>query len=114
MGGAADCAVGEHYWDPTMAYPGTIEFVQTFTAKFRALPAGYSHRAVDAVVDKAFDGPQSGIGDYLKSRELQTIIGPFNVDPTTGINQAPAPPVIQIQAGKRVVVWPEAFAKGKV
>ena len=54
------------------------------------------------------------IARALRELETVTVFGTYNVDPETGAQKGKELFVIQIQNGKRVVVWPPEDAAGQL
>jgi len=121
----ADCTVGETQWSPDFPYPGVKQLAAALGPDYLAASGvdgsaswGFAAGqlltiAVDHLGTKALNHPQTDIINYLKTATgIETVDGPFKVNPTTGVNESPPFPLMQIQQGKRVLIWPSNIATG--
>jgi branched-chain amino acid transport system substrate-binding protein len=121
----ADCTVGETQWSPDFPYPGVKELAAALGPKYLAASGvdgsaswGFAAGqlltdAVDHLGTKSLSHPQTDIIKYLKSATgITTVDGSFKVNPSNGVNESPAFPLMQIQQGKRVIIWPKSLATG--
>lgn len=126
----AECVIGEALWSPSFPYEGNEAFTAAYEEKFGdwgSGPSGSDASAawgfaagqvivagVDELGEAAVEDQQQLV-DFVKQGGVdETVLGPLDVDPETGINLAPPPALMQIQGGGRVVVWPEEVAQGPV
>ena len=113
LGPAAEFVVGFSAWEPRpelLGHRGMKDFIELYERRFGEKPSyrsaiGYSEMQIyEAAVrqDRSFD-PEK-IRDAFASITVDTVLGPYKVDEhgfmkTDGL-------AIQIQHGKRVIVWP--------
>jgi branched-chain amino acid transport system substrate-binding protein len=69
-------------------------------------------QVLKAAIEKVGELDDDEIAETLRTMEAVTVFGTYNVDPETGAQKGKELFVIQIQNGKRVVVWPEEEADG--
>jgi branched-chain amino acid transport system substrate-binding protein len=115
----AEYVYGSTQWDDALPYPGQKEFVGAFTKKFKHEPsyhaaAGYAGCLTYAeAVKRAGTLDADKVRDQLLKMEIRTAFGDYKVDPD-GFQIAHKMVMLQWQDGKRVVVWPDDLASGKV
>ncbi|HUM18326.1 MAG TPA: amino acid ABC transporter substrate-binding protein [Candidatus Nitrosotalea sp.] len=115
----AEYVYGSTQWDEALPYPGQKEFVGAFTKKFKHEPsyhaaAGYAGCLTYAeAVKRAGTLDADKVRDQLLKMEIRTAFGDYKVDPD-GFQIAHKMVMLQWQDGKRVVVWPDDLASGKV
>lgn len=115
LGKDAEFAYGHTLWEPSLKRPGSQEFTEKYRSAYNGLPAyhaagGYSGcQILEAAVKKAGALNRQKIRDALVSLELETVWGPYKVD-DKGQQLAKSSYVIQIQNGKREIVWPQPEA----
>ncbi len=99
-------------------YPGGREFWNRFLDRWEEEPNYHAACAFAAgeilkkAVEVAGTLDRAAVIRTIYSLDAMTIIGRFGVD-STGMQVRHIPFTIQIQGGKRVVVWPEDMAEGK-
>lgn len=64
-------------------------------------------------IEKAQSLDSDTIRKVLNDMHIMTAFGIFKIDPATGLQIGLKMPVVQIQGGKKVVVWPPDVATGK-
>jgi branched-chain amino acid transport system substrate-binding protein len=69
-------------------------------------------KVLEEAVRRAGSLDQEKLRDALQTLELETPLGPYKVD-KSGAQLAAKPAVVQIQRGRRQVVWPETLATAK-
>lgn len=119
VGQAAEHAMGALAYDPRAATSGNPRFVQAFAAKWSRPPGaaaaeGYAAARVLAEgIRRAGTAQPQKLRAALASLRTATVLGEYRVDPATGEQLAATPLVVQIQLGKREIVWPESLATAK-
>jgi len=116
VGQDAEFILGSKEYDPRFPTAGNAEFVQAFTAKWAEPPgplaaAGYTAGIVLAAgVRRAGSVEPQKLRSALASLELDTVLGPYRVDPASGAQLGMQPVLLQIVKGRAQPVWPEALA----
>lgn len=115
----AEYVYGSTQWDESLPYPGQKEFVGAYKKKFKHEPsyhaaAGYAGCLVyGEAVRRAGSLDADKVREQLLTMEIKTAFGDYKVDPD-GFQIAHKMVMLQWQDGKRVVVWPDDLAGGKV
>jgi branched-chain amino acid transport system substrate-binding protein len=65
-------------------------------------------------IEKAGEIDSEKINDALHTLETTTVFGHYKVDPETGRQLGKKMFVIQIQDGKRKIVWPDDYAEAEL
>lgn len=115
-------AIGMSLYEPSLKTSGNAEFVKTFKAKYNYEPGYYSSFGYNAVyvlgeaVKKAGTLDQDKLRDTLQTLKLDTVMGKHEVDPKTGMQIGIRGLLVQVQDGKREIIWPEELksAEAKV
>ncbi len=115
----AEYVVGNSQWEPkpSMGHPGIKEFIGTNERRFGKTPnyhasGGYSAMQIFvAAVKEAGSFDPEKIRDALASITVQTVRGRWKAN-EQGLSSI-EPLTIQIQNGKRVIVWPAHMAEAK-
>src|SRR5262249_13025755 len=116
VGQDAEFILGSQEYDPRFATAGNAEFVDAYTANWAAPPgplaaAGYAAGVVLAAgVRRAGSIEPQKLRSALASLELDTVLGPYRVDPASGAQLGMKPVLLQIVKGRDQPVWPEALA----
>jgi branched-chain amino acid transport system substrate-binding protein len=120
LGTNAEFVYGATQWEPELPYPGAKEFVESYTREFPGRDLSY-HSAggyagcqilVDAIRRaRSLDGEK--IRAELLKMDLTTVYGGFKVD-EGGFQLSHKMVMFQWQEGKKVIVWPDELAAGKV
>lgn len=106
-------AIGMSLYEPSLKTSGNAEFVKDFKARYGYEPGYYSSFGYVAVyvlgeaVKKAGSLDQDKIRDVLTTMKLDTIMGKHEVDPKTGMQIGIRGLLVQVQNGKREIVWPD-------
>jgi branched-chain amino acid transport system substrate-binding protein len=106
------------YWDPTLPYPGNLEFVAAYQKEFNHAPsflspASYSGCQLFAEAVRRVGSLDSDkLREELLKLKTKTIFGDFAVD-ERGFQVGHKAITIQWQDDKPVVVWPDEVAAGK-
>ncbi len=121
LGADAEYILGTTEWEPTMTYlPGFNRFYDDYVAEYGEEPVEDVATAyglcqvVQAAIEQVGRIDDDAIAEALRTLETTTVFGTYNVDPETGAQKGKEMFVIQIQNGRRVVVWPEADAEGEL
>jgi branched-chain amino acid transport system substrate-binding protein len=117
--GTAEYIYGSSQWEGVLPYPGAKEFHDAYVKQFNHEPsyhsaAGYAGCMIYAEgVRKAGTLDADKIRDALLALKTRTMFGDYQVD-KDGFQTAHKMVLLQWQDGKRVVVWPDDLATGKV
>lgn len=115
VGQDAEFTLGLAAYDTRFATRGNEAFVQAWRRRWQAEPgtlaaATYASALVlEAAVRKAGSLEQESLRQALAVLQTETPIGRYRVD-ATGAQVAARPAVIQVLAGRRELVWPQALA----
>lgn len=118
-GDASEMVFSASQWEPVkkVPYPGSLSFAERFRRKFGSDPSYHAATAyaagqiLEESVRRAGTLEREAVAETIRHLFTLTIIGRFGVD-STGKQVKHIPFTIQIQGGKRVVVWPEEVAEG--
>ena len=117
--GNAEYVYGATQWEPALNYPGNREFVESYRAEFKREPsyfaaAGYAGCLVYTEgVKRAGSLDADKVREHILKLDLRTPFGEFKVDPD-GVQLAHKMVTFQWQNEKKVIVWPDDLAQGKV
>jgi branched-chain amino acid transport system substrate-binding protein len=106
-------AIGMSLYEPTLKTHGNAEFVKDFKAKYGYEPGYYSSFGYVAVyvlgeaVKRAGSLDQEKLRQVLTTMKLDTIMGKHEVDPKTGMQVGIRGLLVQVQNGKREIIWPD-------
>ena len=115
----AEYVYGSTQWDESLPYPGQKEFLAAYTKKFKHEPsyhaaAGYAGCLIyGEAVKRAGTLDADKVRDQLLKMEIKTAFGDYKVE-ADGFQVAHKMVMLQWQDGKRVVVWPDDLASGKL
>jgi len=118
VGQDAELAMGISAYEPRAATSGNREFAQAYAKRWNAPPdalaaAGYSAaRLLELAATRTGALEQEKLREALASEEFATPLGTYRVD-AHGVQTGAMPLVIQIQRGRREIVWPEALATAR-
>ena len=118
IGQDAEHALGITPWERAFGTRGNQRFAEAYARKWSAEPTllaaqGYgAAKVLEEAVRRAGSLDQEKLRDALQALELETPLGPYKVD-KSGAQLAARPAVVQIQRGRRQVVWPETLATAK-
>jgi branched-chain amino acid transport system substrate-binding protein len=116
---AAEYVYGVTQWEPVLNYPGNQEFVEKYKAEFRREPsyfaaAGYAGCLIYAEgITRAASFDADKVRAQLLNLEMRTPFGDYKVD-QDGLQIAHKLVTFQWQREKKVMVWPNELAHGKV
>jgi branched-chain amino acid transport system substrate-binding protein len=106
-------AIGMSLYEPSLKTSGNTEFVKEFKTRYGYEPGYYSSFGYVAVyvlgeaVKRAGSLDQEKIRDVLTTMKLDTIMGHHEVEPKTGMQVGIRGLLVQVQNGKREIVWPD-------
>jgi branched-chain amino acid transport system substrate-binding protein len=117
--GSAEFIYGATQWEPVLNYPGNKEWFEAYKAEFKHEPsyhsaAGYAGCLIYAEgVKRAASLDSDKVREALLKLEMRTMFGDYKVD-QDGFQLAHKMVTFQWQKEKKVVVWPDDLAQGKV
>ena len=115
----AEYITGATQWETTLPYPGNREFSDAYKKEFGREPvyhsaAGYAGCVIYLeAVKRAGTLDSDKVRDVLLKLEMKTAFGDFKVD-QDGFQTAHKMVTTQWQDGKKVIVWPDELANGKL
>jgi branched-chain amino acid transport system substrate-binding protein len=118
LGQAAEYAVGIAAYDRRARTRGNAEFVQAYARKWSAEPGpvaaeGYAAaKLLEEAVRRAGSLDQEKVREALAALETETPLGAYKVD-RSGAQVGAQALLVQVQRGRREVIWPEAYATAK-
>jgi branched-chain amino acid transport system substrate-binding protein len=113
LGKDAELITGTTFWEINSTRAGSAEFVKKYQGRHKTNPpyqaaASYSGMQIlEAAVKAAGTLDREKVRDALASIEVDAIFGPYKVD-DKGAQLANTAFILQIQDGKRRLVWPAA------
>lgn len=111
----AEYAVGMSLYEPSLPSEGNKEFVKTYREKYSSDPGYYSAfgfvagTVLEAAVKKAGSTDGEKVREVLTTLKLGTVMGKHEVDPATYMQIGVRGLLVQVQNGKREVIWPEEY-----
>jgi len=117
--GSAEHIYGATQWEPVLNYPGNKEWYEAYKAEFKHEPsyhsaAGYAGCLIYAEgVKRAGSLDADRVREQLLKLETRTMFGDYKVD-GDGFQVAHKMVTFQWQKEKKVVVWPDDLAQGKI
>src|SRR3984893_10905022 len=111
----AEYALGMSLYEPSLPSEGNKDFVKTYHEKYNSDPGYYAAfgfvagTVLEAAVKKAGSIDTEKVREVLTTLKLGTVMGRHEVDPKTYMQIGVRGLVVQVQNGKREVVWPEEF-----
>ncbi len=120
LGSMAEYVVGNSQWEPKpiLGHPGIKDFIGNYERRFGKTPnyhasGGYSAMQIFvAAVKEAGSFDPEKIREALASITVQAVRGRWKAN-GQGLSSI-EPITIQIQNGKRVILWPEHMAEAKI
>ncbi len=118
LGQAAERSIGIAAYDARARTRGNAAFAQAFAKRWEAEPdavaaEGYAAaRLLEQAARQAGSFDQEKLRGALAAMETETPLGAYRVD-RSGAQIAAQPLLVQVQRGRREVVWPEAYATAK-
>src|SRR5438552_8107242 len=117
--GNAEYIYGATQWEPVLGYPGNKEFFESYKAEFKHEPSYHSAAGYGGCVIYAEGVKRAGsleadkVREQLLKLETKTAFGDYKVD-GDGFQTAHKMVTFQWQKEKKVVVWPDDLAQGKI
>jgi branched-chain amino acid transport system substrate-binding protein len=114
VGMDAEYSIGLSFWEPRARTPGNAQFVRSFQVKHKQLPdsnaaSGWAAgQLLEAAIARAGSIETAELRDALARLETETVLGAYKVD-ENGAQLAATTMLVQIQKGRREVIWPEAY-----
>jgi len=111
----AEYALGMSLYEASLPSEGNKDFVKTYHAKYNADPGYYAAfgfvagTVLEAAVKKAGSTDIEKVREVLTTLKIGTVMGKHEVDPATYMQIGVRGLVVQVQNGKREVIWPEEF-----
>ena len=111
----AEYALGMSLYEPSLPSEGNKEFVKTYHDKYNSDPGYYAAfgfvagTVLEAAIKKVGSIDTEKVREVLTTLKLGTVMGKQEVDPTTYMQIGVRGLVVQVQNGKREVVWPEEY-----
>jgi branched-chain amino acid transport system substrate-binding protein len=118
LGQDAEQAIGITPWERGFATPENKRFTEAYARKWSAEPTllaaqGYAAaKVLEEAVRRAGAIDQDKVRGELQMLELETPLGRYKVD-KGGAQLGARPAIVQIQGGRRVIVWPGNLATAK-
>lgn len=118
LGQDAEQAMGLSPWERALRTRGNSRFVEGYLRKWSAEPTalaaqGYAAgKVLEEAVRRAGSLEQEALRAALAALRTETPLGGYEVDHHGG-QRAARPLLVQIQKGRREIVWPESFATAK-
>jgi len=115
----AEYIYGATQWEPSLPYPGNKEFYESYKKEFNHEPsyhsaAGYAGCVIYAeAVKRANTLDADKVREQLLKLEMRTMFGDYKVD-QDGFQLAHKMVTFQWQGEKKVTVWPDELAQGKL
>ena len=119
LGGITDGIVENGFWHPDLPFPGARKFYDDYSAKFKQPPAtdaAYAFIGAQVLqqgVEQAGTLNKEKIAAKLHSGKFVTILGPYEYD-ERGVNKHQLSFLVQLQNGKRVLVWPKSVSNASL
>jgi len=114
LGPLAEGTFSSSQWepDPDLAFPGSRQFLEDFTAAYTTMPSYHAATAfatgiiLERAVRKAGGIDREKLTEALSTLDTMSIIGRYGVD-RTGMQIRQFPVIIQWQKGRKEIIWPE-------
>ncbi len=119
LGAVTEGIIENGFWHPDLPYEGAKQFNDAYVAKYKKNPstdAAYAYignQILQQAVEQAGTLDKERVTQTLRSGKFSTILGPYEYD-QNGVNKHQLIFFVQVQKGKRVIVWPKDIAKGTV
>lgn len=118
LGRDAEGVYGSSQWEPGVRYPGAQEFVQKYRQKHGVEPAYHAAQGymggllMERAVRETNSLDREKIREFLARLDTTTMYGRYKVN-EKGLQIGKPAFLIQIQGGRRAIVWPEEAAEAK-
>jgi branched-chain amino acid transport system substrate-binding protein len=109
----AEFAMGMSLYEASLRTAGNADFVKTHQEKYKSPPGYYAAfgfvagTVLEAAVKKAGSLDTEKVREALTTLKLDTVMGRHEVDPKTYMQIGVRGLLVQVQNGKREVIWPE-------
>ncbi len=107
------------FWHQDLPFEGARRFYDAFAERYKKHPstdsayAYISSQILHQAIEQAGTLDREKVARALHSGKFTTILGPYEYD-ERGVNKHQLSFVVQVQGGKRVIVWPKDVSKGTV
>jgi branched-chain amino acid transport system substrate-binding protein len=114
-GKEAEYALGMSLYEPSLPSEGNKDFVKSYHEKYNSDPGYYAAfgfvagTVLEAAVKKAGSIDVEKVREVLTTLKMGSVMGKHEVDPTTYMQIGVRGLVVQVQNGKREVIWPEEY-----
>lgn len=114
VGMDAEYSIGLSAYEPRARTRGNAQFVRSFQAKHKQPPDAHAAggwaagQLLEAAVTRAGTVDTEPLRDTLAKLETETVLGAYRVD-ANGAQLAATTMLVQIQNGRREVIWPETY-----
>ena len=118
LGRDAEAVFGSSQWEPGVRLPGAREFAEKYKKKFNSEPSyhaaqGYvGGQLMERAVNETKSLDKEKVRDFLAKLDTTTLYGRYKVN-EKGLQIGKPAFLIQIQDGRRVIVWPDEAAEAK-
>ena len=115
VGVDAEHTMGFSSWEANARTVGNPEFVSAYRTRYKRAPdfhaaCGWAAGTlIEAAVARAGGLDQAALRIALSTMDADTVLGPYKVD-ADGAQVGAQSLIVQIQKGRREVVWPDALA----
>jgi branched-chain amino acid transport system substrate-binding protein len=114
LGPLAEGTFSSSQWepDPDLAFPGSRQFLEDFTAAYSTVPSYHAATAfasgmiLEQAIRKAGGIDRKKLTEAMATLDTMSIIGRYGVD-RTGMQIRQFPVIIQWQKGRKEIIWPE-------
>lgn len=121
LGADADYILGTTEWEPSLVdLPGFQRFFDGYMDAHGEEPvedAATSYglaQVLQTAIEQVGELDDDALNEALHTMETTTVFGRYAVDPETGMQTGKRIYAIQIQDGRREIVWPEEFATSEL
>ena len=119
LGAQAEGVAENGFWHPSLPYKGAAQFSKEFERRFQRSPSidaahAYAATAIlTQAIDRAGTLDRNRLTEVLHRDQFETVLGPFKYD-AAGINVLEKQFFVQVQDGRRTIVWPKDMATSTV
>ena len=119
LGSISEGIVENGFWHEDLPYEGARKFHDTYVEKYKNAPtpnAAYAFvgsQILQQAIEHAGTLNREKITATMHSGKFATILGPYEYD-QNGVNKHQLSFLVQVEKGKRVVVWPKEVATARV
>jgi branched-chain amino acid transport system substrate-binding protein len=109
----AEYAIGMSLYEPVLPSAGNKEFVKTHKEKYGSEPGYYAAygfvagTVLEAAVKEARSTDIERVREVLTRMKMETVMGKHEVDPKTYMQIGVRGLLVQVQNGRREVIWPD-------